>query len=292
MRPLHLLFIGTIALNFVSVAFGAQSQPNGTVRFSSIGDLTKPDNVESEVRHARVADPSKWPASFYVHSARGWCTSTLVGERVLLTAAHCVVNDQTIELTSHSGTYKGICRQADEYPLDDSADYALCELDGPVSGVEYESVNIDSDRLHLNQEILLTGFGCVNDDGTGGNDNVYRIGEIAISALPSTASNFITTGKPTDHDKPGVCFGDSGAAAFLINGPRRSLVSVNSQVQKLGPHLLGPLSYLSSTSTPTAVAFFRTWQDARNAENQTRETPLAPLKICGLDADAQHCHRH
>ena len=100
-----------------------------TVAFYSVSQLTRPDGVQPTLRGARLANPKDWPASFYSVHSGGTCTSTLVGPRTLLTAAHCVPNGSTATLQLPGKVYKGICTESDLYAPgsadSQSADWAL-----------------------------------------------------------------------------------------------------------------------------------------------------------------------
>ena len=247
--------------------------------FDSIGDLTPPDELQTELRGARIADPRDWPASFYTQSAHGSCTASIIGERVLLTAAHCVANGAAVTLRKSGAVYRAACEHSPNYrngsPDGLTADYALCSLDRPIPGVPAERINGNPTALKVNGELLLTGFGCTSNQGTGGNDGIYRIGETTIVGLPTATNNDITTSGGA-----GLCFGDSGGPAFLVSpGGRRMQVSVNSRVENTSPTgtQLGPRSFLSSLSSRQGSSFLADWSKRNH------------LRICGLDQQAATC---
>lgn len=256
-----------------------QVEADGPV-FDSIGELTLPAELEPELRGGRAADPAQWKASFYTRSGGGSCTASAVGDRVLLTAAHCVDNGAAVTLRKAGQTYRAVCEHAPQYGAGganaETADYALCAIDRSVPDVPAERVNANPQALRVGQEVLLTGFGCTTDAGTGGNDGVYRIGEAKVQRLPTGDDNDIVV-----EGDAGLCFGDSGGPAFLVsgNGASRSQISVNSRVENTSPTDvdLGRHSFLSSLSTYAARNFLRDWAN-RNK-----------LRICGLHSDATTC---
>ncbi|HEX7947457.1 MAG TPA: trypsin-like serine protease, partial [Phenylobacterium sp.] len=174
-------------------ATAAAAAPPGEIVMGSIGELSRPDNMDAKLRGARVADPTQFPASLYSRSGGEMCTSTLVGPRAVLTAAHCVKTGAVATFTVGGKAYRAVCERAKQYPADLSADYALCAVqEKDVAGIPWERVNLDPTRIKVGQTPLMTGFGCTAADGTGGNDGVYMIGdESQITVLPSAQSNNI-----------------------------------------------------------------------------------------------------
>lgn len=278
-RTSLVLVISIASLGLNSQVTCAQHNPANqtpTVSFYAISELTKPPGAQVTLRGARLANPKDWPASFFSIHPDGSCTSTLVGPRALLTAAHCTPNKARVALQLGGAIYRGACVQSDLYASHDDADWAMCLMESDVPVSQYETVNTDATRLKSNVELLLTGFGCTQQNGTGGNDGNYRIGEANISALPSGTSNYITTA-----GEVALCFGDSGGPAFLFLDDaktKRIQVSVNSQVQKLANGTLGNNSYLSSLSTSAALAFIKGWSSANHSN------------ICGVTPNMEHCH--
>jgi hypothetical protein len=172
-------------------------------------------------------------------------------------------------LTLGGASFEGVCNHAPEYLGNETADWALCLLSTPMTGVLFERVNADAARPALGSELLLTGFGCIKPGGAGGNDGVYRIGEAEVFRLPSGQSHDIVTVGDV-----ALCFGDSGGPAFqYLDASKRGrvVVSVNSRGN------IKNTSYLSSLTTAAGAAFLTQWADQRQ------------LNLCGLHADAQNC---
>jgi trypsin len=280
MTRMHAIILLTVACGLAAPAAGSEDKPprpkqhTGDASFQAVSDLGY-HGGDPSLRGARRANPNKYRASFYSSSAEGQCTSTLIGPRVVLTAAHCVGDGRRIMLSRSGSSWKGTCTHAPGYAADETADWALCALTDAVPGVEYERVTTDPDLVKVGDEIQLTGFGCTQADGTGGNDGTYRIGEVAIRRLPTSDDNDIVTRGNTV-----VCPGDSGGPAFYYTNAakgRRTQISVNSRVSVEPDGRFGKVSYLSSLSTPEAKAFLAEWRQKTG------------LKICGIDQSAG-CH--
>ena len=214
----------------------------------------------------RTASLSDWPASVYSSQGNSRCTSTVVGERVLLIAAHCVSDGGKASFKVGGVQYSSICTHSDDYEGNATADYSLCAVDKVVEGISYEVVNQDKDSVKVGDELLLTGFGCIQPGGGGGNDGTYRIGEAKVTRTPSGTNNDIVTSGGA-----ALCFGDSGGPAFKVTGTKRVQVSINSRGD------IRTTSYLSALHTDQAKAFFSSWYE-KNGQ-----------KICGVHKDAKGC---
>lgn len=235
------------------------------------------------------ADPKDFPASVYASMQSSRCTATVVGEKVLLIAAHCVSNGGTATFNVGPNNYSSKCTHAPDYDFQSwsrhreailvgnpqmaiseernaTADWSLCVTTKTVTGIAYEMVNQEPNTHAIGDELLLTGYGCVQPGGGGGNDGTYRTGKAKVTGLPSGSSNDIIT-----KGGAALCFGDSGGPAFKVEGDKRWVVSVNSRGD------IKTTSYLSSTSTPASKKFFADWA-TKNA-----------VKICGVHADAVGC---
>lgn len=216
----------------------------------------------------RPADPAEWPASVYASMGDSKCTGTVVGEKVLLIAAHCVGNGRNASFPAGGGQYVATCTHHPNYASDSTSDYALCKTVSVIANIQYERVQTDPSVLAVGKEVLLTGYGCVNPGGGGGNDGTYRIGEANITSLHQGNQDIVTRGGAA------LCYGDSGGPAFFyLDAAKKDRVqiSVNSRGN------IKDTSYLSSLSGGR----FKSWAEGWRTQNG--------VKICGLDADAKGC---
>lgn len=233
-------------------------------------DFSNPDQ-DPELIGGRPADLKDWPASVYASMGNARCTATVVGEKVLLIAAHCVNNGGSAQFKLFSGeTYSAKCEHSPDYRRDSTADWALCVSGEIIEGIPYEVINQDNQFVKVGDEVLLTGYGCIRRGGGGGNDGIYRIGESTVKQIPGGNNDIVTRGGAA------LCFGDSGGPAFKYldkEKTKRVLISVNSRGD------ISVTSYLSSIHTDMAKKFFKSFTDKND------------VKICGMHSDAMGC-RH
>jgi trypsin len=271
-----------VALLFASIATMADAQPRtpgkneGDASFKAVKDLNQETNAP-KLGNAEPADPLQWQASFYSWSGNVACTSTLIGARVLLTAAHCVGDGKRASIRLEDKEYSGPCTHHPHYATDASADYALCHLEDAVGGVPYEMINTKAEDLKKGMRLRLSGYGCVTLTGFGPNDGIYRIGEAPITGLPGEIdgeANTITTVSLMFEDAL-LCKGDSGGPAFIESeiSSARKVVSVNSRVW---PEMRR--SYLSSLTSPAASNWIAKWIGAGPDRH-----------VCGFSPEAQGC---
>jgi hypothetical protein len=223
-----------------------------------------------------LADPRHFPTVFRMTTG-GTCTAPLVGQAALLTAAHCVPNGALIKFVLGDREVRGLCEQARGYhrQFNQSEDWAMCLLEFPVVGIDYETV--DSDVPSIGKRVVLTGYGCTREGGPL--DGKLRIGisetvdgkNLGFSAETST----IYTRSSIEAGGAILCPGDSGGPLFVISGnsfnDARTLVGVNSRTTfQFG------VSLFAATGSPAGRQFFRDWSERHGQ------------MICGINTD-QNC---
>lgn len=271
----------------------------GTPDFIDLDKMT--GGATPQVARGTPAVPSDWPATLI--SQPSGCTATIVGPRVILTAAHCVRNAEGVTahivgrprtaVCDHHPAYSAIYDSSPNAGNWDStsADYALCLIatSDVVNGIEFEVVGAGDGLAEFGAEIRLLGFGCSGDTTAPAGYGVLRTAAAKIVAVPSPArpaNNYIKTDWRIGgfgHATGGaVCPGDSGGAAYWpFTGGIRRIVAVNSRTQTKGDRAqtLTGVSYLSSMLTPSAGAFMLEWANRKGVE------------ICGITAGAQGCRQ-
>lgn len=217
----------------------------------------------------KAADPSEWPASVYARAGNAACSATLVGERTLFMASHCMDDGGKVTFSAGANQYTARCTHHPEYRGNSTADWALCLVDRPVTGIAFEVLGVDK-TVSVNDPLLLSGYGCIKPGGGGGNDGIFRIGNAVVKGTPYGKSYDIVT-----KGGAALCFGDSGGSAYLLlEDGTRFIIGVNSRGD------INTTSYLPATYSATFVSWAGTW--AKNNAN---------VRLCGVHQDAMGC-RH
>ena len=259
---------------------------NGPLTFAPVSDHVS-DTAQPQLGNGVIANVQKWPASLVATAAGETCTATLVGQRTLLTAAHCVGDGEEIGVQFDKGSppVKGTCSRAPGWTTSEpSNDWALCLMKEPVKrpGLVYELVSLDPSPLKPGLRLTAGGYGCQDLKKQKLEfPPVFRIGSLVIDRPPvpgGTWPNWIFTVAATDTSKSFVCPGDSGGAVYWVRADQsRLIVAVASAVQTDPSSKDYKVSYLAAVSTTAGKTFIEAWATKPMQE------------ICGLSPGAVDC---
>ncbi len=193
-----------------------------------------------------------------IRTDQSGCTASLIGPRVMITAAHCGKSDTSSVFEVQGKSYSTINERSPLYPAKDH-DMMLGLVDKPVEGIRYHSVATIPAKV--GDGLFLYGYGCINPGGGGGNDGILRTGKSEISSF----SNWDFIAK-----KPGgaaLCFGDSGGPGFLEVDGKKWQIGVNSKGN------ISDTSYLTDLSKHDSLTFLKDFATKHSVE------------ICGINKD-------
>lgn len=156
----------------------------------------------------------EFPQVVAINSQGSGCTATLVGPRVLVTAAHCARNGATVTFSHDGHTYRGVASRNPLYPRTD-ADFNLVKLSEEVVGVA--PIHVNAEQVQVNDEVTLMGYGCQKIGGGDGKFGELRYGIATVKSR--SGYDLVLKGGAA------LCFGDSGGPGFVDN----QIVSINSK---------------------------------------------------------------
>jgi len=217
-----------------------------------------------------------WPATlkfFQTVNSRSFaCTATIIGPRVVLTAAHCISHEAIAKIQLPTGEALITCHHHPYYDGVLGADLALClaAADIPTNAL-HERIDLNVASVRRNTNLFLLGYGCRKEVDSTTSGILYG-GISPVRDMPlEDFDHYRTFGGVS------ICPGDSGGAAYSLTDEslptgRRSIIGVNSG------YLAGQsTSYLTPLSRPLLATFIRDWA-ARNG-----------VAICGVTPGTANC---
>lgn len=161
------------------------------------------------------------------------CTGTLIAPRVFLTAAHCDLGVNRVEITfasafnrATSTTYWGVWHADPAYnkSASDPHDIAVVVLDKAVKGITPAQLPAANSLAGLSgdQRFTSVGYGAQSvTNGPGGKTFHYSdVRYVAVGTLNSIPGNdsWLRISQNASTGNGGTCYGDSGGPNFLGAG--------------------------------------------------------------------------
>ncbi|MEY4616999.1 MAG: hypothetical protein RJB66_1959 [Pseudomonadota bacterium] len=244
-RPLYGLFLG-LSLNLVSCA-NPEGYPsknrnqkiidhtihratdlNKNSQFGIVGGTTP--QAKDQVRWSTVG--------LYDLDSATLCTGTIIGEKTILTAAHCVQDLFSLivffgDSIDEMGRTSVVTQVAvlSTYSRGNQAkvdlgDVAVVEIADKIPATHNVAELISSDEaLNDGEDIVIVGYGATTGLQTG------TVGSIKAARVKVLQKSLGQTEFVTNQSRgTGACFGDSGGPAYAVKNNRIKLVGIASRV--------------------------------------------------------------
>ena len=161
---------------------------------------------------------SLFPEVVRLQSRKTLCTATIIGPRVILSAAHCA-SPRGASFVYGGERYRVKYVMSRLYSSK-GHDISVGLVDRVIKNAVYAHVPaLRNSPLAIGGAIHLAGFGCTKKSGVGAGK--LRVGSTHVFGLDD--ENFVSIGGGA------VCFGDSGGPTFVRKNGQRHLVGVNSR---------------------------------------------------------------
>ncbi len=208
------------------------------VMFSVLLAAKASASVSTRVIGGEPVAPGQFSEVVLLQMENAQCNATKVGPRTFVTAAHCSANQSRVEVVINGNKQAATLYRHKAYPEKDM-DIALVISDDNIESIPSARI---AGKAWEGLPLTIVGSGCTVAGGGGGNDGVFRMGVARVTSF--SQNDYVTKGA-------GLCFGDSGGAAYAIVGDSKVLMGVNSKGN------ISDTNYHHNLSLPETQTFLR-----------------------------------
>jgi Trypsin len=255
-----------------------------------MSSITKDNEIKPQIIRGTPAKKEDWPATLIyqaqVPNAVRNCTSTIIGRKVLLTAAHCVKDTATKIVLIENKPLELSCEIHPDYvgtkclqPVSETdlvgctADVAICFTNDPLPVKRGERIDMQPPSFSNGTDAALVGYGCTIQGGQLTNDLQEGTAEVASVPLSDHKPDLMHPLKDfvqTSSKDAVLCSGDSGSGVYSDK------TASTRRLKALGARgNLSSGSFLVDLSSDRISKFI--------------EQKKGNIEVCGMDSDPAFC---
>ncbi|KAL1923243.1 uncharacterized protein VTP21DRAFT_9619 [Calcarisporiella thermophila] len=268
------------------------------VKAAPLQDASK-DEMSAQIIGGTPVKSGELPFVVGYNVGQGFCTASLITDKVALTAAHCVLPNSRNPYISYGntnvdrGTRINIKRALRHPGYTDEGvkdDIALLFLEKPIIlGPNAQPVRVEKIDPSAGEKVWAAGFGCIRDPGGPVSSDLLKVDQTIKDAAyckknyPGLNPTAGATVCVAPEKNKSVCYGDSGGPLYKISNGNVTLIGVTS-FGVGGRYFGGGFDFDRSLLRKAGILIFHTFLDGKMISYFTRVEHYRDwLKLNGVE---------